>query len=369
MKIASLLSSATEMLCALGLESSLVAISHECDFPPSVLTRPRITRSRIAAAASSGQIDEQVRSLMASGAPLYEIDTELLAACRPELIVTQAQCDVCAVRYADVLAAVARCPALARTQVLALNPQSLADVVGDLDRLGQATGSVATARRLQTAWQARIAAVEQAMADLSPSARPRVAVVEWLEPLMLSGNWVPEIVALAGGRHDLTTAGRHSPYVAWEELLAYDPQAIVVVPCGFDLARTLTDWKVLAALPGWQELSAVRAGRVHAVDGNAYFNRPGVRLIDSLEILAHLLHPDRVGEPAGLRWHAALDADRIATAPWVPKCEIVPLPAMIPRFSAGPRARDGPVPARSSAPSPAARQPASRASSARPSAR
>jgi iron complex transport system substrate-binding protein len=128
-----------------------------------------------------------------------------------------------------------------------------------------------------------------------------VAVVEWLEPLMLSGNWVPEIVALAGGRHELTTAGRHSPYVEWEELLAYDPQAIVVVPCGFDLERTLSCWQVLTALPGWQELSAVRVGRVHAVDGNAYFNRPGVRLVDSLEILAHLLHPDRVAEPAGLQ--------------------------------------------------------------------
>ncbi|HEX4144892.1 MAG TPA: cobalamin-binding protein [Pirellulales bacterium] len=301
MKIASLLSSAAEMLCALGLESSLVAISHECDFPPSVTARPRVTRSRIAATASSQEIDEQVRGLMASGAPLYEIDTDRLAACRPDLIVTQAQCDVCAVRYADVLAAVASRPALAGTQVLALNPQSLADVAADLVHLGQATGTVAAARRLQTQWRARIAAVEQAMADLDAAARPRVAMVEWLEPLMLSGNWVPEIVALAGGRHDLTTAGRHSPYVAWDALLAYDPQAIVVVPCGFALARTLSCWQVLTTLPGWRQLSAVQAGRVHAVDGNAYFNRPGMRLVESLEILAHLLHPDRVGEPAALQ--------------------------------------------------------------------
>jgi len=301
MKIASLLSSGTEMLCALGLESSLVAISHECDFPPSVADRPRITRSRITAIASSQEIDEQVRGLMASGAALYEIDAERLAACQPDLIVTQSQCDVCAVRYADVLAVVASQPSLAQTRVLALNPQSLGDVVGDLERLGHATGAVAPARRLQTEWQARIAAVEQATADLDAAARPRVAVVEWLEPLMLSGNWVPEIVALAGGRHELTPAGRHSPYVEWKELVDYDPQAIVVVPCGFDLARTLSCWKVLKALPGWQALSAVRAGRVHAVDGNAYFNRPGVRLVDSLEILAHLLHPDRVAEPAGLQ--------------------------------------------------------------------
>ena len=300
MKIASLLSSGTEMVCALGLESSLVAISHECDYPPSVASRPRITRSRIVATASSQEIDEQVRSLMASGAPLYEIDTEQLAACQPDLIVTQAQCDVCAVRYADVLAAVACQASLARTRVLALNPQSLGDVLSDLERLGDATGTLATARRLQAAWQARITAVEQATADLDTAARPRVAMIEWLEPLMLSGNWIPEMVALAGGRHELTIAGRHSPYVAWEDLLAYDPQAIVVVPCGFDLERTLSCWKGLAALPGWQRLSAVRSGRVHAVDGNAYFNRSGPRLIDSLEILAHLLHPDRVGEPAAL---------------------------------------------------------------------
>ncbi|HEY1784816.1 MAG TPA: ABC transporter substrate-binding protein, partial [Pirellulales bacterium] len=205
---------------------------------------------------------------------------------------------------------VASQPSLAAARVLALNPQSLTDVVSDLDRLGEATGTVETAQRLQTAWRARIAAVQRATADLNAAERPRVAMVEWLEPLMLSGNWVPEIVALAGGRHDLTAAGRHSPYVEWEELLDYDPQAIVVVPCGFDLARTLGCWQRLTELPGWQGLSAVRAGRVHAVDGNAYFNRPGARLIDSLEILAHLLHPDRVDEPAEL--HGARPWARIA---------------------------------------------------------
>jgi iron complex transport system substrate-binding protein len=298
MRIASLLSSATEMLCALGLESSLVAVSHECDFPPSVTTRPRVTRSRVAADASSQEIDRQVHDLMASGAPLYEIDTERLAACRPDLIVTQAQCDVCAVRYEDVLAAVASHASLVGTTVLALNPQSLADVISDLERLGDATGTSAAARRLQAAWQARIEAIERATADLVAATRPRVAMIEWLEPLMLSGNWVPEMVALAGGRHELTNAGRHSPYVAWQAVLDYDPQSIVVVPCGFDLTRTLSCWQILTTLPGWHELSAVRAGRLHAVDGNAYFNRSGPRLIDSLEILGHLLHPDRVSEPA-----------------------------------------------------------------------
>ncbi len=237
---------------------------------------------------------------MAAGAPLYEIDTDLLVASQPDLIVTQAQCDVCAVRYADVLATVAGQPSLARTSVLALNPQSLGDVIADLQRLGDATAATAAARRVQAAWQTRIAAVQGATADLSPSDRPRVALIEWTEPLMLSGNWVPEIVTMAGGRHELTMAGEHSPYVAWEKLFSYDPQVIVVVPCGFNLSRALACSKALTDSSGWRDLSAVRSGRVYAVDGNAYFNRSGPRLIDSLELLAHLMHPDRAGEPAAM---------------------------------------------------------------------
>ena len=130
--------------------------------------------------------------------------------------------------------------------------------------------------------------------------RPRVALVEWLDPLMLSGNWMPEMVQLAGGRHDLTQSGRHSPYVSWEDLAAYDPQVVLVLPCGFDLERTLDEWRILEQQPLWPKLSAVRSGRVFAVDGNAYFNRSGPRLVDSLEILAHLVHPNRIGPPPQL---------------------------------------------------------------------
>ena len=296
MKIASLLSSATEMLSAwfgvvAGRNQPRMRLSAVGSWAAAR------TRSHILATASSAEIDRQVRSLMAEGAALYEIDTDLLTTLDPDLIVTQAQCDVCAVRYADVLAAVASRPSLAGTTILALNPRSLADVMGDIQRLGAATGTVAVAHQLLTAWLARIAAVRGATADVDPQARTRVAMVEWIEPLMMSGNWVPEIVALAGGRHDLTVAGQYSPYVKWEDLLAYDPEVIVIVPCGFDLARTVSCWQSLAALAGWQKISAVRAGRIFAVDGNAYFNRPGIRLIDSLELLAHLVHPDRVAEP------------------------------------------------------------------------
>ena len=176
---------------------------------------------------------------------------------------------------------------------MALNPQSLADVLADVQRVGAAAGAACTAADLQAQLAARIERVRAATADVPLKRRPCTAPVEWLEPVMLSGNWVPELVELAGGRHELTTAGAHSPQVAWADLAAYDPDVVVLVPCGFDLARTLAEWEPLRSQPTWSSLRAVRSGRTFAVDGNAYFNRPGPRLVESLEILAHLLHPER----------------------------------------------------------------------------
>ncbi len=249
MRIASLLSSATEMVCALGLESSLVGISHECDFPPSVTSHAAshaiAHRGRRLRAARS---TSKCMSLMAEGAPLFALDVELLAACQPDLIVTQAQCDVCAVRYEDVVAAVAGHASLVGTKVLALNPQSLADVIDDVARLGDATGTSAEARRLAgRAGSAHRRGRARRPPIVAAATRPRVAMVEWIEPLMLSGNWVPEVVSLAGGRHDLTVAGQYSIYVPWDDLRAYDPEAIVIVPCGFDLARTLSCRQILTS--------------------------------------------------------------------------------------------------------------------------
>lgn len=291
MRIASLLSSGTEMLFGLGLGPQVVAVSHECDFPAEVERLPRATRSRVDSSRPSGAIDEQVKALLAAGEPLYEVDRELLARLSPELIVTQAQCDVCAVRYQDVLDAVAAEPQLAGTRVVALNPMSIGDVLADIERLGEATGRREAAAEYVAALRGRLRAVEARVGEIPVELRPRVACIEWIEPLMLAGNWMPELIELAGGRSLLTEPGRHSPYVRWEDLRAAEPDAILVAPCGFDLARTRIEALALERLPGWHELSAVRSGCVHLLDGNAYFNRSGPRLVESVEMVAEILHP------------------------------------------------------------------------------
>jgi iron complex transport system substrate-binding protein len=297
-RIASLISSATEMLYALGLGDRVVAVSHECDYPAAVRTRPRATRTTIAPEASSGQIDEQVRRLIEQGRPLYEIDRALLTELRPDLIVTQAQCDVCAVRYADVLDAVRDTPELKHAQVVALNPQSLEDVLADLVRLGEAAGCPEAAAACVMQLRQRVAAVECRTLPLTPEQRPRVACIEWISPLMIAGNWMPQLIELAGGQQSLAQAGRHSGYISWNVVRQFDPQVIVVSPCGFDLPRTLAEIPPLSRLDGWNDLSAVREGRVFALDGNAYFNRSGPRLVDSLQLLAHALHPELFKPPA-----------------------------------------------------------------------
>jgi len=298
MRIASLLASGTEILFGLGLGEHVVAISHECDFPPEALDRPRVTFTNVAVDAPSAAIDAQVRTLVENQAALYGIDVALLAELRPDLIVTQAQCDVCAVRYHDVLEAVRTKPGLHGARVLALNPLTLADVFADIRRVGEATGSHGSAERYAAALEARVERVRARTARLKQDERPRVACIEWIEPLMLAGNWMPDLIELAGGRQDFATSGRHSVYYRWDEVTAFDPQVIVLMPCGFDLPRTLQEATVLISLPDWHALAAVRQRRVFAVDGNKYFNRSGPRLVESLEILAHLLHPALCPAPA-----------------------------------------------------------------------
>lgn len=298
-RIASLLSSATEMLCGLGLERNLVAISHECDFPASILHLPRATQTRIDPSISSQAIDDQVRASLAAGEPLYDVDEDLLTRLQPDLIVTQAQCDVCAVRLSDVEAVVARMPAGKQPRIVSLNPASLDDVLREIELLGDAAGVPQAASEYLLQLRARIESVRSSAKAILGEEQPRrVALIEWIEPLMLSGNWLPELVALAGGEHALTTAGAHSPYVTWDAVLKYDPEVVIVAPCGFGLERTLEEVSLLTNLPGWQELAASRAGRVYALDGNAYLNRSGPRLVDSLEILAHLIYPEDVQVPA-----------------------------------------------------------------------
>ncbi|HEY1597976.1 MAG TPA: cobalamin-binding protein [Pirellulales bacterium] len=296
-RIASLLASGTEILYALGLGNRVVAISHECDYPAAAVSKPRVTTSNVAA-PTSGEIDAQVRHMLAAGQALYGIDGARLSQLAPELIVTQAQCDVCAVKYEDVLSLVRSEPALSATEVVALNPMTFDDILTDILRIGEATGAQRAAESYVTDLRQRVTQVQQRVARLGANDRPRIAAIEWIEPVMLAGNWMPQLVEWAGGVQPLPQGGRHSTYGDWRDIIAFDPQVVLVMPCGFDLARAVTESRVLTAIPGWNELSAVRAGRVYAVDGNAYFNRSGPRIVDSLEILAGLLHPEIFGWPS-----------------------------------------------------------------------
>jgi iron complex transport system substrate-binding protein len=290
-RIVSLISSATEIIALLGADERLVGISHECDYPARVTAKPRLTRSLVDSAADSGAIDAQVRQLAAGQSALYAIDVERLAALAPDLVITQAQCDVCAVRYEDVVSAVRETPALAGTDILALNPHSLADVFDDVARVGSAIGATRAADTALGLLRGRVEAVRRKTQGLAAGEHVRVACLEWIDPPMLAANWTPQLVEWAGGETGLSVAGVHSNYAAWPDIVDYDPQVIVIMPCGFDLPRTMLEARALANVEGWSRMAAVRAGRVFAVDGNAYFNRSGPRLVDSLEILARLFHP------------------------------------------------------------------------------
>ena len=291
MRIVSLVSAATEMLFALQLDNRVVAISHECDWPPQCNRLPRVTRSNVNPAADSEAIDQQVRDLIVAGRPLYEIDVEQLIAVQPDLIVTQSQCDVCAVRYEDVVAAVRSRPELTQARILALNPTSLNDVFDDLIRIGQAADVRVHSEQVVAELRNRVEWVRGRTAQIPFAEWPRTAIIEWTSPLMLAGNWVPGLLEIAGGKCALALAGVHSRTHQWQEILEFNPHVIVVCPCGFNAARAKTEIRQLASRPGWQSIDAVKAGRVHALDGNAYFNRPGPRLVDSLEQLSSLLHP------------------------------------------------------------------------------
>ena len=299
-RIVSLFPAATEMICAIGLGDALVGVSHECNWPPEVNALPRLTRSRVDSAADSAAIDAQVKSLLAAGQDLYVLDAQLLAALRPTLVVAQAQCDVCALS-ADAVQLTVRANAnLAQATVLALDPRSLDDVLVDIERIGRAAGQEKVAHRFAWALRQRIGEVRRQVAARPAGRRPRVAVIEWIDPLMVAGHWTPELVALAGGDYGLAAAGRPSPCVTWEDLLRYAPERIVVAPCGFDLPRTRREAAALENRPGWSILPAVQGGRVLLVDGDAHFNRPGPRLVDALELLAGWLAPSPispVGQP------------------------------------------------------------------------
>jgi len=287
MRIVSLLASATETVCALGLEEHLVGRSHECDYPDSVKRLPVCTSPKFAVTGSSADIDRRVKETLQSDTSVYAVDAALLDELRPDVIVTQAQCEVCAVSLRDVEAAVARMRA--RPRIVSLNPNSLADVWADVRAVAAGCGVPDRGEALVTALQTRMRAVADRVAGRP---QPTVSCIEWIDPLMAAGNWVPELVELAGGVNLFGEPGKHSPWMTWDDLLRHDPDVIVAMPCGFDLERTKAELTAMTVRPGWCDLKAVRTGRVWAADGNAYFNRPGPRLVDALEMLAEAFHPD-----------------------------------------------------------------------------
>jgi iron complex transport system substrate-binding protein len=302
MRIVSLLPSATEMLCALGLKDQLVGVTHGCDYPEEVTRLPRVTSTGIPHEASSAEIDRLVRERHAAGLPLYDLDRELLTRLRPDLLVTQGLCDVCAVAdrdARDVAAELPGCPA-----VVSFAPRSLEDVFANIMELGQLTGRPAEAALLIGDLRDRTDRVRELTSRAAYL--PRVTFLEWLDPLYACGHWTPELVEYAGGREGHARTGDASRVLGWDEVLAWQPEVMVIAGCGLTVEEVRRQFSALQRRPGFDRLPCSRAGRVTAVDGLAYFSRPGPRLVDSLELLAHLLHPDLL--PASPAPYLALGA-------------------------------------------------------------
>jgi iron complex transport system substrate-binding protein len=288
-RIVSLLPSATEIVTALGFESQLVARSHECDYPSSVKQLPVLTEPKFNPDRSSAEIDREVRRLVGEALSVYRVDTQKLRAVKPDVIVTQSQCEVCAVSQRDVEDAVASWLG-ARPQIVSLAPYNLADILTDIDRVARSLGEPERGAELIGGLSARMdAVVARARRALT---RPRVACLEWLDPLMSAGNWMPELVAMAGGENLFGRNGEHSGGLDFDVLISSDPDIIVAAPCGFSMRRTLEEWPAMSARPGWTSMRAVREGSIFVAEGSQYFNRPGPRIAESLEILAEIVHPE-----------------------------------------------------------------------------
>jgi iron complex transport system substrate-binding protein len=288
MRICSLLPSSTEILFALGLGDSVVGVTHECDFPPEAAKRPTLIRPRVDPHADPAELDRQVTELVKRGESIYAVDAELLGSLSPDLIVTQDLCHVCAASPDDLAAALTRLTK--RPRVLSLVPHSLRDVWDDIRRVGEATGHRREAQALAITLEQKVAAIEVKAAQ--SKARPRVLCLEWLDPYYVGGHWVPEMVARAGGEDVLGRAGEASFRVTAERIAESRADVIVVMPCGYNVHRTVDGYRAAQIPADWNSLPAFCNRRVFAVDANSYFSRPGPRLADGVALLAHLLHPD-----------------------------------------------------------------------------
>lgn len=288
-RIVTLLPSATEIVCALGFEAQLVGRSHECDFPASVVRLPALTEPKFNPEGTSAEIDQRVKKIVGDALSVYRVDAAKLRELRPDLIVTQSQCEVCAVSEREVEAAVAEWLGV-RPKIVSLAPYALDDIFTDMQRVADALDAQARGTELVGVLRARLSKI----ADKArvASERPSVATIEWLDPLMAGGNWMPTLVEMAGGVNLFGTAGEHSPWMKFDELAAKNPDLILISPCGFDMDRAAQDLPALTNRAEWARLKAVRERRVFIADGNQYFNRPGPRIAESLEILAEITHPE-----------------------------------------------------------------------------
>ena len=300
MKIVSFLPSATEMVCALGLGDRLAGITHECDFPPEVKQKPVVVRSAIETKGlTPSQIDEAVSRAIRSGQSLYTVDENLLKRISPDLILTQDLCQVCAPSGNEVGRVLRLLPVPPR--ILWMTPKALSGIFENIRQLGEATEKVGSALKLVDRLRDRVDSISERTADLD---RPRVFCMEWLQPPYNAGHWMAEVVELAGGSDKLARRGQDSVRLPWETIQEYAPEILVLSPCGFSVPEVIRQALLLPSYPGWDQLPAVKNGRVYAVDANSYFARPGPRIVDGVELLAHLIHPDRFS------WNGPLDAFR-----------------------------------------------------------
>lgn len=302
LRIVSLIASATEIVHALGMGEYLVGRSHECDFPTSVQTLPICTAPKFAVSGSSRDIDAEVKQTLRKALSVYEVSETELERLQPTHIITQSQCEVCAVSLKDVEAAVAD-RVTSQPQIVSLRPNCLADVWNDIRIVSEALGTTGEGHRLVRRLRSEMQSISNRASLAEKSLR--VACIEWIEPLMAAGNWVPELVAMAGGINVFGEAGRHSPWMTWEQLVEQDPDVIVVMPCGFNIRKVQEEMYWLVDRREWTHLKAVSDSRVYLTDGNQFFNRPGSRLVESLQILAEVLHPG-LFDPSlmGMGWSA-----------------------------------------------------------------
>ena len=294
MRICSLLASNTEIVFALGLGDSLVGVTHECDFPPETSSVPVVTSSVVDGdRLASGEIHSAISGLVHGGTSIYYLDQQALDKSRPDLILTQELCDVCAVSYNQVEAAARILEA--ETKVVSLEPNTLDQILENILLVGEITGSEARAREVVSGLRRRI----EKIADIATKAqdRPRVFCMEWLDPIFVGGHWVPEMVALAGGQDGLGTPGEPSVQITWQQIADYNPEIVVLMPCGFGTGRTLMELEKVQFPEEWERLTAVEQGNIYVVDGSSYFNRPGPRVVDGLEIMAQIVHPELFSGP------------------------------------------------------------------------